>query len=285
MEGIYKEKLSVGFGHLVVTKKDYYIQLEFSIDDMRYNKDYLTINKDKIDTYIEAFRENWIKYLELKKRKRRLKRGYCVVGLLGMEIYFDKYIEGVCFHRLLKNIETEDEMKEMINSFLWAKEYGHKYMKVLNENYSQSYPSQEDIIKKLESLNSKYFDHLLKRQLENYNILQVKESICYGKKFEYPYHGNGFLFTTKSKNSDTGSVKLVYENPNHSLSTIIFIVFEKDYEKAVNSIILYLGKDYYSDKRSKISEKLNLESIMRIYTVNHGYIGSQSDYRQWYRNS
>ena len=283
MEGIYKEKLSVGFGHLVVTKKDYYIQLEFSIDDMRFNKKYSTIYKDEIDAYIEAFNENWKIYLELKKRKRKLKRENCVKGLLGMEIYFDKYEEGVCLHGLLKNIETEDEINEIISSFLWAKEYGPKYMRILNENFSQSDPSQEDIIKKLESLNSKYFEHLLKKQIKTYDILQVKESICYGNKFEYPYHGNGFLFTTRPRIPNPDYVKIVYESSNHSLFTIVIKVLEKDYEKAINSIIIYLEEDYFSDKRSKITEELNLDYIISIKTVDHGYIDSQSDFRQWYR--
>ena len=134
MEGEYKEQLPIGYGKIVVTKEDYYIQFVFSISDKRYSSDYLIINKNDIDNYIEAFKVNWKKYLELKEKISIIGEQFTTIGLLGMKINVGLWNEGVCVYSFYKNLRTEDEINEMINSLLWAKVQGPKMMQVFNEN-------------------------------------------------------------------------------------------------------------------------------------------------------
>ena len=134
MEGEYKEQLPIGFGNLIVTKEDYYIQIEFTGPDQRYTKEILTIYKHNMDNYIEAYKTNWKKYLELKEMKSILGEEFSTKGELDMSINVGGWNDGVCIYTYHKRLNSEIEINEMINSIQWAKEKGPKVMTVLNEN-------------------------------------------------------------------------------------------------------------------------------------------------------
>lgn len=135
MQGEYKEQLPIGFGNLIVTKEDFYIEFEFAGPDQRYNKELLRIYKNNIDSYIDAFKINCKKYLELKEMSSLLGEEFSTKGLLQMDINIGKWwSEGVCLYKYNRNLSSEEQINEIINSLLWVKEKGPKVMKVLNEN-------------------------------------------------------------------------------------------------------------------------------------------------------
>jgi hypothetical protein len=134
MNGEYKEQLPIGFGNLIVTKSDYYIQIELPGPDKRYAKEILTIYKHNMDNYIEAYKLNWKKYLELKEMKSILGEEFSTKGELDMTINVGDCFEGVCIYAYHKSLNSETEINNMIGSIQWAKEKGPKIMGILNNH-------------------------------------------------------------------------------------------------------------------------------------------------------
>lgn len=67
----YIEPLSSG-GELIVTADEWFVQFYFSGPDLRHNGQFVTIPSEKIDTYIEAFKEN---FLKLKNCRNQYPKG------------------------------------------------------------------------------------------------------------------------------------------------------------------------------------------------------------------
>lgn len=131
MNGQYKEKLPFGLGELIVTKSSYKIQFYFSGPDMRYNGTFIEIDKQKIDSYIDAYEKNWQKYLDLKKMKAQLGSEFSTIGIMGMKINIGGYYDGVCIDSYHMPIRTNTDIKNIINSFHWAKDRGPNIMTFL----------------------------------------------------------------------------------------------------------------------------------------------------------
>ena len=132
MNGEYKEKLPFGKGALIVTKNSYIIQFYFSGLDSRYNGTILNIEKNEIDNYIDAYKENREKYLKLKLMKDQLGNEFSTTGILGMKINIGGPCEGVCIKSYHMPIKTDIEYSSLISSFQWAKQNGPKIMVLLS---------------------------------------------------------------------------------------------------------------------------------------------------------
>lgn len=132
MEGLYKEKLPIGFGELVVTKNDFHIEIELRIPDLRYKVRVLTIERSSIDDYIEAYKLNWNKYIELKEENPSEDEEVSITGLIDMQISTGCFMnEGVSIYAGFHVLNSEEKINEMINSLQWAKEKGIKIMEIM----------------------------------------------------------------------------------------------------------------------------------------------------------
>jgi len=131
MDGEYKERLPFGMGDLIVTKSDFHIQFYFSGPDLRYNGTLIRINKSQIDIYIKAYENNWRKYEELQNLKDLLGNEFTVVGEMNMQISIGGWKNGICIDSYHLPLNTEKDIKQLIESFLWAKEKGQEVMKFL----------------------------------------------------------------------------------------------------------------------------------------------------------
>ncbi len=89
----YIEPLSSG-GELIVTADEWFVQFYFSGPDLRHNGQFVTIPSEKIDTYIEAFKENFLKFKELQKS---IPEGgeFTIKGICNMNIGCGRYCYGV----------------------------------------------------------------------------------------------------------------------------------------------------------------------------------------------
>jgi hypothetical protein len=131
MNGEYKEKLPFGTGDLIVTKDTFYIEFYFSGPDLRHNGTFKRINKDEIDLYIKAYKENWKKYEELQTFKEKIGGEFTTVGQMNMQITIGGWRNGVCIDSYHLPLRSEKEISSLIDSFNWAKKRGSEIMKLL----------------------------------------------------------------------------------------------------------------------------------------------------------
>ncbi len=131
MDGEYKEKLPFGQGDLIVTKNNYYIQFYFPGPDLRYNGTFVKILANEMDSYINAYKNNWEKYQELKEIKSKLGNEFSVTGELGMKITIGGWIDGICINSYHLPINSERKVTNIIESFIWAKSKGPEIMNFL----------------------------------------------------------------------------------------------------------------------------------------------------------
>lgn len=121
MVGVYTERLPhFNKGTLHVSNTSWYIQFYFSGPDLRYNGTFFTINSAEVDSYIEAYRINWQKYLELKKTTPA-EGSYQTSGSKNMRIGVGGFAEGVCLTSYKMPIRNESELNNIINDLEWAK--------------------------------------------------------------------------------------------------------------------------------------------------------------------
>lgn len=87
------EPLSSG-GELIVTADEWFIQFYFSGPDLRHNGQFVTIPGEKIDAYVKAFKENFLKFKELQKS---IPEGgeFTMKGICDMNIGCGRYYNGV----------------------------------------------------------------------------------------------------------------------------------------------------------------------------------------------
>ncbi len=128
MNGEYKEQLPFGVGDLIVTKEKYYIEFYFLGPDLRYNGTLIRIEKNEIDEYIEAFKKNWEKYLELDAMRSILGNNFSTVGLLKMDIRVGDLFNGVFISSYHLPLRSEFDVKSIVESLCWAKQKGPEIM-------------------------------------------------------------------------------------------------------------------------------------------------------------
>lgn len=116
--GEYKEKLSSG-GELSVTTKSWSINYYFSGPDRRYNGTFVTIPGSEIDKYIDAWKNNFNKYTELKQT---IPPGgtFNAAGEMGMCIRIG-FSEGVCLRSYHMPIRTADKLNQVLFDYSFAK--------------------------------------------------------------------------------------------------------------------------------------------------------------------
>lgn len=118
LSGEYKEKLTSG-GELSVTAKGWSIKYYFAGPDRRYNGTFVTIPGNDIDKYIAAWKNNFKKYLELKKA---IPAGgkFDTAAEMGMCIRIG-FSEGVCLKSYHMPIRTEEKLNQVVSDYSFAK--------------------------------------------------------------------------------------------------------------------------------------------------------------------
>ena len=114
----YEEKLPCG-GSLKVYLNKWEISYYFTGPDLRYNGTFITIPGEKIDLYIEAYRENFVEFLALKQTT--LNEKINKPGKMGMQIRVKDYFEGVCIKSYHMPISTNDKLEKLIHGYKHAK--------------------------------------------------------------------------------------------------------------------------------------------------------------------
>lgn len=129
MNGQYSEKLSSG-GELVISTQSWYIKYYFSGPDLRYNGTFVTINGNEIDKYIQAWKNNFDKYLLLKET---IPKGgkFDTAGEMGMSIRIG-WSEGVCLKSYHMPISSEAKLQQVISDYKYAKKRALKLQEILN---------------------------------------------------------------------------------------------------------------------------------------------------------
>lgn len=118
LNGEYTEKLLTG-GDLKISRDKWSVDYYFSGPDNRYNGIFKVINGIEINKYIKAWKNNFAKYLELK---RLIPSGgnSDYPGEMGMSIRFG-FAEGVCLTSYHMPIRTKDKLQEVIKDYENAK--------------------------------------------------------------------------------------------------------------------------------------------------------------------
>ena len=106
------------------------ISYYFPGPDSRYNGTFLSIHSTEIDAYIDAWKENFNKYLQLKQV---LPSGGNAdySGKMGMSIRFG-WTEGVCIKSYNMPIRTQEELNLVIQDYESAKLKAAQIQKLLN---------------------------------------------------------------------------------------------------------------------------------------------------------
>lgn len=119
MTSEYKEGLSTG-GTICITQNSWYIQYYFSEPNYRYHGTFVTIPGDDIDAFIHAYKNNFDKYLLLK---RMLPKGslFEIAGEMGMNIRIGGGSEGVCIKSHHMPISTKDQLNRVMIDYANAK--------------------------------------------------------------------------------------------------------------------------------------------------------------------
>lgn len=129
MSGQYSENLITG-GELIVSTSSWNIKYYFPGPDLRYNGTFVTVAGEKIDKYISAWKNNYNKYLLLKKS---IPAGgeFSTTGEMGMTIRIGKFFEGVCLYSYHMPINTEEKLNQVISDYQYAKERARKFQEFL----------------------------------------------------------------------------------------------------------------------------------------------------------
>lgn len=130
MVGQYSEKLSSG-GELVVNSESWYIEYYFSGPDLRYNGTFVRINGNEIDQYIQAWENNYKKYLVLKETIPE-NGEFNMCGEMGMSIRIG-WAEGVCLDFYHMPINSEEKLNQVISDYEYAKERAIKLQEILQK--------------------------------------------------------------------------------------------------------------------------------------------------------
>lgn len=116
--GEYTEKLNSG-GELCITAKSWSIKYYFAGPDRRYNGTFVTIPGSEIDKYIDAWKNNFNKYTELKQM---IPSGgsFDAAAEMGMHIHIG-FSEGVCLRTYHMPIRTTEKLNQVLSDYTFAK--------------------------------------------------------------------------------------------------------------------------------------------------------------------
>lgn len=128
MEGTYSEKLKTG-GELIVLPLNWNIRYYFSGPDQRYNGTFVTLNGNEIDKYIDAWADNFEKYMKLKETVPAGGQ-FETVGNMNMTIRIG-FAEGVCLRSYHMPIRTHEKIVEVISDYEYARNRALKIMEML----------------------------------------------------------------------------------------------------------------------------------------------------------
>lgn len=129
--GKYSEPLKSG-GKLVVTLHNWSIQYSFPGPDRRYNWTFLEIESYEITSYINAWKENFSEYLNLKRRLR-YDGSITKTGLKNMCIRAGAYPQGVCILGNHMPICTEEKLNLVISDYMNASERAKEIQRILSD--------------------------------------------------------------------------------------------------------------------------------------------------------
>ena len=130
--GAYSEEIGKG-GKLVVTRHSWHLEYYWAGPDLRYNGTFKRVPGADIDDYINAWKANFEKYLELRAA---IPKGgeFVQPGAMGMQIRVHTSLgRGVCLQSYHCSVRTEQYLKEMVNSYLDAKHKASVIQRMLAE--------------------------------------------------------------------------------------------------------------------------------------------------------
>lgn len=132
LNGEYTERLPTG-GDLKISRNKWSINYYFSGPDARYNGIFKIIDGIDINKYINAWRNNFDKYQELK---RHIPSGgnSDYPGEMGMSIRFG-FAEGVCLTSYHMPIRTQNQLQNVIKDYENAKVKVTQIQQILNGSY------------------------------------------------------------------------------------------------------------------------------------------------------
>ena len=137
MNGEYSEELKSG-GKLVVTASSIKIAYYFSGPDLRYNGQWIYIPYDKIDDYINAYKENFQKYQMLMNTIPKDGQ-FSTIGKCNMKIQIgSQYHNGVTiaewYNHLYPSvfpIKKDSDVEIIISDYEYCKIRGKEVQKLL----------------------------------------------------------------------------------------------------------------------------------------------------------
>lgn len=113
--GEYREQLSSG-GELIVTENNWYISYYFPGPDRRYNGTFFSVRSNDIDKYIQAWKNNFKKYVELKATLS-LNGTFETAGEAGMKICIGGFREGVRIDGWHMNIQEQTKIDKIVTEY------------------------------------------------------------------------------------------------------------------------------------------------------------------------
>ncbi|WP_215398733.1 hypothetical protein [Rheinheimera oceanensis] len=117
--GTYLEDLDCG-GQLLVRVDSWSINYNFQGPDNRYKGTSLIISGNEIDTYIHAYKNNWLEYEKLKiampPDTELTKKGE-----MNMTIRIGGYWEGVCIYDYFMPLRAKLDLDNILSNYIYAK--------------------------------------------------------------------------------------------------------------------------------------------------------------------
>lgn len=119
MNETFTENLQSG-GKLKIMENSWSIEYYFPGPDMRYRGEFVSIDGNKIDEYIWAWKTNFAKYMELSQQ---IPDGgeFTMAGEKGMRIHVGGFRSGVCLISYNLCIDTKYKLDVIIRDYEYAK--------------------------------------------------------------------------------------------------------------------------------------------------------------------
>lgn len=131
---------------------------------------------------------------------------------------------------------------------------------------------------------SNYIDFLVTQQSERFKVIPCVERLAHTDSDTTEY---AFIFSIEC---NSGDILIVHENVNPDRSTLLFVVKNENYDKAIRAIYDFM-QSAEVNKRSSLRDrdiKIEQASIERYRSINHDYLSSWkmviSSYKQRYSN-
>lgn len=134
--GKYCEPLKSG-GELIVTPQGWHIKYYFFGPDFRYNGEHITIPGKDVGKYIQAYKDNFSKYLSLKETIPS-DGSFNMVGKCNMNIGVGIYNNGVTISQWFNSlpsgnfpIKTEKDLNIVVSDYLYCQERAEEIFNIL----------------------------------------------------------------------------------------------------------------------------------------------------------